>query len=57
MTNTNPIIADLWYDEDYITQPGQGAIYYLSSDKEENVVLVDKDGVPFPNPERKIGFV
>jgi hypothetical protein len=62
MNNTNvwatqPIITDHWYDDDYVVQPGQGAIYTLSGDTETEVALLDKDGKPFYKPEKKIGFV
>ena len=55
--STQPINTDYWYDDDYVVQPGQGAIYTLSGDPETEVVLLDKDGKPFYKPEKKIGFV
>ena len=52
-----PIIQELLFDEDYVIQPGQGAIYFLSSETETEVTLLDKDGKPFPKQEKRIGFV
>ena len=52
-----PIVMDDWYDDTYVIQPGQGAIYFLSSETETEVTLLDKDGKPFPKQEKRIGFV
>jgi hypothetical protein len=57
MNNTQPIVMDDWYDDTYVVQPGQGALYFLSSDGVNEVVLLDKDGKPFDKPEKRIGFV
>jgi hypothetical protein len=62
MNNTNvwstqPIQMDDGYYDDYVVQPGQGAIYTLSGDTETEIVLLDKDGKPFYKPEKRIGFV
>ena len=57
VSHTQPTKQDLWYDEDYVVQPGQGAIYTLSGDTEIEVLILDKDGKPFYKPEKKIGFV
>lgn len=50
-------IVNHWYDDDYVVQPGQGALYYLSSETDTPVILLDKDGKPFPQPEKRIGFL
>ena len=55
-TNTTKLIQ-LEYYEEYITQPGMGTCYYLSSETENNVFILDKDGKPFPKQENRIGFV
>lgn len=52
-----PTTQELLFDEDYVIQPGQGAIYFLSSETETEVTLLDKDGKPFPKQEKRIGFV
>ena len=57
MNNIPPVVTDFWYEDDYVVQPGQGTIYYLSSDTNPEVVILDKDGKPFYKPEKKIGFV
>ena len=57
VSHTQPTKQDRWYDEDYVVQPGQGAIYTLSGDTEIEVLILDKDGKPFYKPEKKIGFV
>lgn len=57
MNDTKPIVMDYWYDDTYVVQPGQGALYFLSSDGVNEVVLLDKDGKPFDKPEKRIGFV
>lgn len=50
-------IVNHWNDDDYVVQPGQGALYFLSSETDVEVVLLDKDGKPFPKQEKRIGFV
>ena len=47
---------ELYWDAD---SKGQGCVYFLSSDgEEEHKRLVDKDGHPFKEEtKRKIGFV
>ena len=50
-------IVSHWFEDDYVVQPGQGALYTLSSEVEHEVTLLDKDGKPFPKPEKRIGFV
>jgi len=57
MNETKPTTQDLWFEEDVITQPGQGALYYLSSETVNEIVILDKDGKPFDKPEKHIGFV
>jgi hypothetical protein len=62
MNNTNvwpiqPIQMDDWYDDNYVVQPGQGAICVLSGEIETEVVILDKDGRPFGKPEKRMGFV
>ena len=52
-----PIVLDDWYDGTYVVQPGQGALYFLSSETDVEVTLLDKDGKPFPKQEKRIGFV
>lgn len=52
-----PIVVGDWYDDTYVVQPGQGALYYLSSETDHEVILLDKDGKPFPKQEKRIGFV
>lgn len=55
--NTQPIVLDGWYEDTYVVQPGQGALYYLSSETDNETVILDKEGKPFPKPEKRIGFV
>lgn len=55
--NDKPIVMDDWYDDTYVVQPGQGALYFLSSETDVEVTLLDKDGKPFPKKEKRIGFV
>lgn len=52
-----PIVMDDWYDDTYVVQPGQGALYFLSSETDNEITLLDKDGKPFPKQEKRIGFV
>jgi len=52
-----PIVLDDWYDDTYVVQPGQGALYVLSHETTPDVVILDKDGKPFPKQEKRIGFV
>ncbi len=57
MNDTKPIVMDDWYDDTYVVQPGQGALYVLSYEPTTDVVILDKDGKPFDKPETRIGFV
>lgn len=57
VSSTQPIVLDDWYDDTYVVQPGQGALYFLSSETDNETVLLDKDGKPFLKPEKRIGFV
>ncbi len=57
MNDTKPIVMDDWYGDTYVVQPGQGALYVLSSETVSEVLILDKDGKPFDKPEKRIGFV